>query len=251
MTIFAGMRGRMMAKIRYSELPAGLHVSATRHGRRTIIYLKPGLTPAERRAALVRVRSSGRMGHGPELPPLSMAVAVGSDRLRTTLRNGAAAMRSHPLLLLPPLVLLVSTAIVFVLMSFVTLTLHRHPSAATGQNPAPVSVQPTQHAGSRPGEPGSAGGHHGSGPGDPAGGQSSRSGHPGASPRPSGSGPQPTPPSISSPIPDPSGSTGPSPTPTPSTSGLPTPDPTPSPSPSPSSSGTCLQIGPLGLCVTL
>jgi hypothetical protein len=51
-----------------------------------------------------------------------MAVAVSADRLRTTAGNGLAAMRGHPLLLLPPLILLVSAAIVFVLMSFVTVT---------------------------------------------------------------------------------------------------------------------------------
>src|ERR1700723_3335145 len=120
------MRGRIMVKIRYSELPAGLHVRAEARGRDTVIYLLPGLTPAQRRAALIRVRSSSRMGHGPRLPAASMAMAVGADRLRPTVPNGAAARRGPPVLLLPPLILLVSGAIVFVLMSFVTLTVHEH-----------------------------------------------------------------------------------------------------------------------------
>jgi hypothetical protein len=118
-----------MVKIRYSELPAGLHVRAESRGRDTVIYLLPGLTPAQRRAALIRVRSSSRVGQGPRLPAASMALAIGTDRLRTTVTNGAAAMRGHPVLLLPPLVLLVSSAIVFVLMSFVTLTVPQHDRA--------------------------------------------------------------------------------------------------------------------------
>ena len=66
-----------MVKIRYSELPAGLHVSAKKHGRRAIIYLQPGLTAAERRAALVRVRKGSRMGHGPALSACGIALADG------------------------------------------------------------------------------------------------------------------------------------------------------------------------------
>ena len=82
-----------MVKIRYSELPAGLHVSAEHDGRDTIIYLQPGLTAEQRRAALVRVRSSARMGHWPGITSFGMAMAVSADKLRTTFRNGAAAMR--------------------------------------------------------------------------------------------------------------------------------------------------------------
>jgi len=105
-----------MTKIQYSELPTGLHVAVDKQGRQTVIYLLPGLTRAERRAALTRVRRSSRMGHGPDLPPLSLAVGVGADRLRTTVRTGAAAMRCHPVLL-PPLVL-VSIGLVFALVTF-------------------------------------------------------------------------------------------------------------------------------------
>jgi hypothetical protein len=127
-----------MVRIRYSELPAGLHVSAKRHGGRTTIYLLPGLTAAERKAALARVRSSARLGHGPPLPAAGMAVAVGVDRARTTMRNGAFAMRSHPVLLLPPLILLVSSAIVFVLMSVVTVTIPALRPQASGPQPSVI-----------------------------------------------------------------------------------------------------------------
>ena len=110
-----------MVKIRYSDLPVGLHVIAEREGRDTVVYLLPGLTPAQRRAALLRVRSSARMGHGPGLPAFGMALAIVIDRVRTTARNGVVAMRAHPMLLLPPMIVLVSSAIVVMLMSFVSV----------------------------------------------------------------------------------------------------------------------------------
>jgi hypothetical protein len=239
-----------MVKIRYSELPSGLHVSSSGQGRRAIIYLKPGLTPAERRAALIRVRSSGRMGHGPALPPLSMALAIGVDRVLTIARNGAAAMRRHPVLLLPPLILVVSTGIVFILMSFVTLVPHL--SQAAGSSEGPGRPKPAvQASGTSPDSPGdqqAAGGSGNSGAG--------HDGHGGPSPRTSATA-STAPSRIQSPAPGSSGSTDPSPTPSSSTSGTPTPDPSTSPSPSPSpspsssSSGTCIVVGPLGLCVTL
>jgi hypothetical protein len=237
-----------MVKIRYSELQSGLHVSTSGQGWRTVIYLKPGLTTAERRAALIRVRSSSRMGHGPDLPPLGLAIALGTDALRTIAGNGLAAMRRHPVLLLPPLILLVSTGIVFVLMSFVTLTVPQHLQQAAGpptghrSRPAPTQVVGTD-PGSHTDQEVSAPGTHGQGHG-------SHGGHGGSSPRPTLT-PSTSPSSISSPPP---GSSSSSPSPSPSTiSQSPTPDPTPTPSPSPtpSSSSTCLQLGPLGLCVSL
>jgi hypothetical protein len=241
-----------MVKIRYSELPSGLHVSATKLGRRTTIYLQPGLTPAERHAALIRVRSSGRMGHGPQFHPFGMAMAIGADWIRTTTRNGATALRSHPVLLLPPLILLVSTAIVFILMSFVTLTMApRQPQAGV----IPGGVAPTRALSTSGRSASSPAGHQA---GTPRSSPGANGGHGGRLPG-AGSRPSPRPSTINSPTPDPSGSVGQDPTPTPTVSGSPSPDPwSPSPSPSPSaspssssSSGTCVQIGPLGLCVTL
>ena len=111
-----------MIKIRYAELPAGLHVTAEGDRSGTVVYLLPGLTPAQRRAALMRVRSSARMGQGPSLPAPAMAVAIAADRVRTTARTCAAAMRGHPVLFLPPLIAIVVSAIVFMLMSQVPLT---------------------------------------------------------------------------------------------------------------------------------
>jgi hypothetical protein len=228
-------RERLMVKIRYSELPAGLHVVVEADGRGAIIYLLPGLTPAQRRAALIRARSSARMGQGPPLPALGMAAAVAADRARTTVINGAAAMRRHPMLLLPPLIVLVSGALVVVLTSVVTLAIPPH-SKASFSGPRVVSPHP------RPSEPGSTASPSSTGSassGAAAGQQGTLS--PGtATAAPGGIEPAPTPsPSSFQPAP----STSPDPTPAPSVS--------PSPSASASESGNCIKLGPLGLCVNV
>lgn len=235
-----------MVKIRYSELPAGLHVNVEYHGRDTIIYLQPGLTAEQRRAALIRVRSGARMGHGPSLTAVGMVTAVSADKLRTTIRNGAAAMRGHPLLLLPPLILLVSGAIVFVLMSFVTLTVPHH-DGTSGTVPGVVIGSrhaPSQHGGSGQlsGRPGGDHGAPGSSSPGPVGGPGpTESATPTLSSAPS---PTPTTTGPTSSRPVLSGSPSPAPS---SPSASPTPDPTPSQSPG----TTCLQVGPLGLCLHL
>jgi hypothetical protein len=237
----------MVVKIRYSDLPSGLHVSVERRGRSTIIYLLPGLTADQRHAALSRVRSSGRVGQGPRFPAISMALAVAEDRLRMTVRNGAAAMRGHPILLLPPLILLVSAAIVFVLMSFVTLTVR--PPAAAGPDPSEVfHGAGLAHRHGHASRPAGTTGALGPAPGSPTPGQPSPSATPSGSSSPSDptSSAPPDPPPSSSPTPTIS-SSGPDPSPTASAS----PSPSPSPTPDPSSSGVCLKLGPLGLCVDL
>jgi hypothetical protein len=100
-----------MVRIRYSELPVGLHVTAVAVGRQTIVYLLPGLTRAERQAALLRVRSSAHMGHGPSLPAFGLVRAVAADRLRAGARTLGAAMRRHPLLLVPAAALISSLTV--------------------------------------------------------------------------------------------------------------------------------------------
>jgi hypothetical protein len=152
-----------MVKIRYSELPAGLHVAAAGDRDCTVVYLQPGLTPAQRRAALFRVRSSARIGQGPTLPRPAMARAIAADRVRTSAHVGAAATRRHPMLFLPPLILMVS-ALVFLFMSVGPLTMTTQgrvaaqavpklgigtPSHAPNRTPAPHhhagrAVGPTQ-----------------------------------------------------------------------------------------------------------
>jgi len=111
-------------KIRYADLPAGLHIRAVARGRDTVIYLLPGLTAPQRQAALRRARSSARMGHGPRLPVPGVLGAVMVDRMRTTVRNGAAAMRGHPAILVPPLVIVLSAAVAYILLVSVDIRMH-------------------------------------------------------------------------------------------------------------------------------
>ncbi|HEY2508147.1 MAG TPA: hypothetical protein VGI58_16655 [Streptosporangiaceae bacterium] len=93
-----------MVKIRYSELPAGLHVAARRRGRSTVILLLPGLTPAERRTALARIRSSARIGKAHQISALALLCARGTDRTKMVAAATLAAIRKHPVVLLPPLI---------------------------------------------------------------------------------------------------------------------------------------------------
>jgi hypothetical protein len=103
-----------MVRIRYSELPAGLHVTAVAVGRETVVYLLPGLTSAERKSALLRVRGSARFGHGPHLPAFALARALVADRLRAAMRTLAAVMRRHPVLLVPVMALMLSVTVLVI-----------------------------------------------------------------------------------------------------------------------------------------
>src|SRR5581483_5933220 len=86
-------------RIRYrgvSELSPGLHATAERHGRVVTVYLRHGLTAAERTAALRRLRLSGRRGYGPRLPAAALALARFADRIRTTVARAGSVFRTHP-----------------------------------------------------------------------------------------------------------------------------------------------------------
>ena len=131
-----------MVKIRYAELPAGLHVVTEDRAGCTIVYLLPGLTPSQRRAALTFARQSARIGHGPSLPVVDTALALAADRARTSGRTVAAALRRHPVLLLP-LVAVVSGVIVITMLSFVTV------SMTPGR--LPVTAPPPHRTGGRAG----------------------------------------------------------------------------------------------------
>jgi hypothetical protein len=154
-------------KIRYSDLPGGLHLSADVRGNHTILFLLPGLTAAQRKAAIRRARSAARVGHGPVLPALGLARAVAADRIATTVRNGLAAMRMHPAVFLPPMIMVLSAAIAYVLL--VSVSIRLYPPQAAGKGPVlgaarPGTVYPAP--GSRP--PGNAPAS-GSAPGGPGG----------------------------------------------------------------------------------
>jgi hypothetical protein len=225
-------------RIRYADLPAGLHIQAVARGRDTVIYLLPGLTAAQRQAALRRARSSARMGQGPRLPVAGVVGAVMVDRMRTTLRNGAAAMRGHPAMFVPPLVIIMTAAVAYILLVSVNIRIHDPPASGPPSNPVPAAVpapgggadDPVGRTG--PTSPGNAGQSQ---PRKPSGGSHGASG---ASPSPS-----PTPsPSAPSPSPSPSPSAA---SPTPTAGGV---NSTGSGSGSPGAGGLCIDPGPPGEC---
>lgn len=231
-----------MIKIRYADLPAGLHIRAVARGKDTVIYLLPGLTAAQRQAALRRARSSARMGHGPRLPVPGVLGAVMVDRMRTTVRNGAAAMRGHPAILVPPLVIVMSAAVAYILLVSVDIRIH-DPQAngpAGPGTPIAAAVAPPGGNADDPGaQPGSASRN--------TSGHSQRPTHK----RSGGSqGGSPSP----SPTPSPAKSTSaPSPSPSPSAAASPTPtaggvNSTGSGSGLPGAGGVCVDPGPPGVC---
>ena len=75
--------GCAVIKVRYrdqNELSPGLHAATERQGRNTTVYLLSGLTAAQRRAALRRLKISARRGYGPRLPAPQLALALLADR---------------------------------------------------------------------------------------------------------------------------------------------------------------------------
>jgi hypothetical protein len=217
-----------MITIRYADLPEGLHAQAEARGRRTVIYLRPGLTPEQRRHGLRRARQSGRMGYGPRLPAVWLALAVFGDVVRGTVRNAAAAVRTHPLGSVLLAAGVAAAMVCYVL--FVTVSIRmmlppdrlqpppRGPHAAGA--PADPGHVPGQRAGLAP-QPGLPGGTRRPVPSATAG-QSSPTQTLRAAPSPD----QEPSPVVSTSIP-----------------------PVGSPSPSASSSPPCLHVGPLGVCL--
>jgi hypothetical protein len=121
-----------MIRIRYrgsNELSPGLHAAAEQHGRRTTVYLLSGLTAAQRRSALRRLRLTARMGHCPRLPAGQLAFALFMDRIRTGIGRAGAVLRLHPAGSTVPIMVLSGGAIAFLLFS--TVSIHvLHPRAA-------------------------------------------------------------------------------------------------------------------------
>ncbi len=121
-----------MIRVRYrgpNELSPGLHAAAEQRGRRTTVYLLSGLTAAERRSALRRLRLTARMGHCPRLPAGQLAFALLMDRIRTGIGRAGAVLRLHPAGSTVPIMVLSGGAIAFLLFS--TVSIHvLHPRAA-------------------------------------------------------------------------------------------------------------------------
>jgi hypothetical protein len=236
-------------KIRYrdaDELSPGLHAAAVPQGRNTIVFLLPGLTAAERRAALRRLRLSARMGYCPPLPRAQLALALMADRIRTTVGQLGTLVRSHPAGSTVPVMVISAGAIAFLALSAVSIQVLHLP-----HNPGRSSALPGTAGESARGIPAPsplpAPTTTGPGPLRSAAPVSSTSLPPRRHrPRPSTTAPTPS-----------SGVVPPIGSPTPP-QGMPTlADPGPSPSntdtpamrqPSPTPTGTCLQVGPLGIC---
>jgi hypothetical protein len=178
--------GCAMIKIRYrdpNELSPGLHAAAERHGRSTTVYLLPGLSSAQRHAALRRLKISARRGYDPRLPAPQLAVALVADRIRTTVGRAGNVFRSHPAGSTVPVMVVSAGAIAFLALSAVSIRVtHTTPrvpgpvfsgaagpaaSAGPGPGPGPSSVPIAAGQGDPPGPPGSGTGPPGSGTGPP------------------------------------------------------------------------------------
>ena len=284
-----------MIKIRYADLPQGRHAQVRTCGRQPVIYLLPGLTPAQRRDALRRLIRTSRQGYGPRLRAAGVGCAVARDSAKSTARHALAAVRCHPAGSAALAAFVVAAVVCYALFVTVTVRLSPGPSgppAAAGAPPsrprhaggpgrspggragAPAGPRPavpgghgTSPAASAAGPGAASPGTGSSGTGSSGGGSSgtgssgggssgtgsSGTGRSGAGP--SGSGPPASP----GPVPTgtwsaPGGVLPSAPAGPPSSSPRPGPAPAPSPAgaaPPPGHPGRlCLQVGPLGICVS-
>ncbi len=235
-----------MIKIRYADLPEGSHVEVRSDGVKTVIYLTNALSPEQRRAALGKARQAARVGRSAPLPLAQLALALFMDKIRTTFRAAIAAARVHPVGFAVPAAIIVTAVVLYTFVTSVTIHIG-HPPQADGRGPGGGSGL----RGSSPTSPASPSGspQPGASASYAAGGQSgSRSG---TSPGRSGHQVPPSRVAASAPgAPNP----GPSSSPGPVSSESPSPNPSPSPTSTSGgggSSGTCLQVGPLGVCLKL
>jgi len=121
-----------MIHVRYKDLSPGLHGKTERSGRGTTVYLLPGLTGRQRKAALRRLRQEASRGLGPELRRPDLAVALAADRFRAGVRNTAAVVRLHPAGSLLPAVLAAALMTLFVLAPVGAKMMWFSPSAPAG-----------------------------------------------------------------------------------------------------------------------
>lgn len=124
-----------MIHIRYKTLSPGRHAEAARGTKGVVVYLVPGLTGDQRRAALRRLRQEGSRGCGPELPSVQLGIALAVDWLRVGVGNTGAVVRRHPVGTLLPALLAAGLLAAFVLAS---VSVRPVPEVA----PGPSSVVP-------------------------------------------------------------------------------------------------------------
>jgi hypothetical protein len=263
-----------MIKIRYrdpNELSPGLHAAAEHNGRGTTVYLLSGLSAAQRRAALRRLRISARRGYGPRLPAPQLALALAADRMRTAVGQAGAVFRSHPAGSTVPVMVVSAGAIAFLALSAVSIRVI-HPARDPDRSPVAGAAAPAASvsAGAGPGglaRPVAAG-RPGSGPAGETGQRSDRAAGSGSSPgalAPAASDPGDGPAASGTPTGNTgtlTGTTAPTPTPggtatdpppaTSSSAPAPAASATtspPSPTPTATKAGLCVNLGPLGVCL--
>lgn len=250
-----------MIKIRYCDLPQGRHAHVHAAGRRPVIYLLPGLSPAQRRDALSRLIRTSRQGYGPRLWAPGVRFAVARDVTKTTARNALAAVRCHPTGSTTLAALIAAGVICYAF--FVTVTVRFTPRPAGPPVAAPSGPQvpggrlPGSGASSPAGTQPSVTGRRTASAGPPEGGASTGPG----TGRGAGTAPSAQ---ATNPLPLPTGTwsapggvlTPGSAEPSPPASSPPsaTPSPVPSPAiPTPrrgDPGGLCLQLGSLGVCLS-
>ncbi len=258
-----------MIKIRYSDLPQGRHAHVHRAGRRSVIYLLPGLSPAQRRDVLRRLVRTSRQGYGPRLRAPGVRFAVARDVAKTTVRNTLAAIRCHPAGSTALAALIATGVICYAFFVTVTVRFAPHPAgppvAAPSGPQVPGGRSPGLGASGPAGTQPPATGRRTASSGPPPTGASTGPGsgsgtgsRTGAAPSGQATDPVPLPTGTWS-APGgvlPSGSAGPSSPASPPPSAAPSPVPSAAPSqarPAPRPAdpgGLCLQLGPLGVCLS-
>jgi hypothetical protein len=131
-----------LIKIRYSDLQPGLHASAETEGKHTVLYLVPGLSPTDRQSAIDRLRASAKVGHGPKLPAIPLALALIADRISVNSRNAVAAARLHPTGLAIPAVVLAGAGVLYALLVTVSIHMGMPATSALALEPLPVASAP-------------------------------------------------------------------------------------------------------------
>jgi hypothetical protein len=252
-------------KIRYSDLPQGRHAHVHTAGRRSVIYLLPGLSPAQRRDALGRLIRTSRQGYGPRLRAPGVRFAVARDVAATTVRNALAAVRCHPAGSTALAALIAAGVVCYAFFVTVTVRFTPHPAgppvAAPSGPKVPGGRSPGSGASGPAGTRPSATGPRTPSPGTPETGASTGPGTgPGTGPAPSGQATNPAPlPTGTWSAPGgvlPPGSAGPSSPASSPPSATPSPVPSTAPpavSPAPrrgDPAGLCLHLGPLGVCLS-
>lgn len=110
-------------RIRYEDFSAGSRDAVGWYGKTergahgVTLYLLPGLTTGQRRAAIRRLRQEASRGFGPPLPSRQLTIALGLDRVRMVAGITRTVVRLHPVATLVPGAFAVAVMALFVIAS--------------------------------------------------------------------------------------------------------------------------------------